>query len=799
MPPVVPPQSPTGPRHDHVDHATASDNNDDVEQPPSTPTRPNNPVSVDEYGQQSTSSKLITPSSRGTSQAATARSGLTSHKSLGPFIGEDIAMSNRRVQVPFTDLLKVLLKKCAANPDTGKDSLLDAVLDSCVEFCNSDSFQQIAQAELNEYCTVPRTDERIGFLPFKNFMNKLLVALEAEKANFPQLKDLSKLNPRLHKLEPSMMVHLYDVGLDEDDAVTRSPDFIMVAKTLLKAGKFKWTEILTTWELKLAGKKGFPTALEIYSKKDPKKHVFLPDGPILKSDQMSATNLYADRNPNPSLPEQPVGDISSSRANEGASAAIPAGNSKKRSAGEDIDGNIFDKAAAVAKRVKQADKYKNLEPNPQNASYGSEMLCRGIYSFHSLNFLVVDDVIWVWWYDRQNAIQSSGLNFVEDAPHFIALLLALQRFDVADWGVDPGLASPSMFMARHGHLKAVNVDFGNSMVVTIKKLPTKHLHLPGPVLKGRATSICEAESNSDNSTDMVVKAYWPERTRLNEAHIIKDNKRKLSEEPELIKNLPPLLASIDIPSSNTGNILRELGVQPAEGDSNERVLRLLLFRKLVPLHKVEDQRQVLQGWVQCLKCHYALWNKDTEHGDISVWNLMWDPQTNCGVLNDWDLAFVRGGILVNGVKQEGHGAERTGTMPFMARELLDDPYSLDRQRLYRHEVESFIWVITWICFKVDLPSELDSWHSGDSRIVSTAKDSTVMKAKRQYWKNVPRPFTPIWQVCILLLQVLYDMEALEIDDAKLYDTVMKIAEFKLTTPKTCMLFFHSVYCIPYGE
>ncbi|KAF8982466.1 hypothetical protein BDQ17DRAFT_1226447, partial [Cyathus striatus] len=84
--------------------------------------------------------------------------------------------------------------------------------------------------------------------------------------------------------------------------------------------------------------------------------------------------------------------------------------------------------------------------------------------------------------------------------------------------------------------------------------------------------------------------------------------------------------------------------------------------------------------------HYALWKNGFEHGDISIWNLMWDATNKCGTLNDWDLAYVR--------ETEGKGPakERTGTLPFMARELLEEP---GQQRLYRHEVESFIWVITY--------------------------------------------------------------------------------------------------------
>jgi len=60
---------------------------------------------------------------------------------------------------------------------------------------------------------------------------------------------------------------------------------------------------------------------------------------------------------------------------------------------------------------------------------------------------------------------------------------------------------------------------------------------------------------------------------------------------------------------------------------------------------------------------FKLWQLGFQHGDPSLSNLMINPMTKRGVLNDWDLSYDRssGG-------DEGHvaGSEKTGTLPFMA-------------------------------------------------------------------------------------------------------------------------------------
>ncbi|KAJ8581442.1 hypothetical protein M405DRAFT_925222, partial [Rhizopogon salebrosus TDB-379] len=88
--------------------------------------------------------------------------------------------------------------------------------------------------------------------------------------------------------------------------------------------------------------------------------------------------------------------------------------------------------------------------------------------------------------------------------------------------------------------------------------------------------------------------------------------------------------------------------------------------------------------------HFDLWQGGVYHRDVSSPNLMWRKDKNgnlLGVLNDYDLSSLR-------ITQGPQGNERTGTVPFMALELL----TKEGQRgevghLYHHDLESFMWVL----------------------------------------------------------------------------------------------------------
>ncbi|GBE85467.1 hypothetical protein SCP_0706540 [Sparassis crispa] len=88
---------------------------------------------------------------------------------------------------------------------------------------------------------------------------------------------------------------------------------------------------------------------------------------------------------------------------------------------------------------------------------------------------------------------------------------------------------------------------------------------------------------------------------------------------------------------------------------------------------------------------------------------MYDPDTQRSVLNDFDLAVVREG---SEEEREPAGKMRTGTVPFMALDLLMPGYYGGKiARLYRHDLESFVWVLPFVLlrnYSPDQDAQLDT-------------------------------------------------------------------------------------------
>ncbi|KAG5649498.1 hypothetical protein H0H81_003462 [Sphagnurus paluster] len=99
-------------------------------------------------------------------------------------------------------------------------------------------------------------------------------------------------------------------------------------------------------------------------------------------------------------------------------------------------------------------------------------------------------------------------------------------------------------------------------------------------------------------------------------------------------------------------------------------------------------------------CHYhAFMQGRVLHRDLSENNLMFDHTDGDiikGILNDWDMASY---VDENDEIQLSTATHRTGTVPFMARDLLvagDPP-----PHLYRHDLESFFYILVWAALHYD--------------------------------------------------------------------------------------------------
>ncbi|RDB19220.1 hypothetical protein Hypma_013559 [Hypsizygus marmoreus] len=118
------------------------------------------------------------------------------------------------------------------------------------------------------------------------------------------------------------------------------------------------------------------------------------------------------------------------------------------------------------------------------------------------------------------------------------------------------------------------------------------------------------------------------------------------------------------------------------------------------LWQVDNVVEFEQVFLDCVECHYHAFNDGKVlHRDLSENDLMFKRKGGevKGILNDWDMASSLNAI--NKV-QNSTAKHRTGTLPFMARELLVD--KTPPTHLYRHDLESFFYILVWAVVHYDL-------------------------------------------------------------------------------------------------
>ena len=136
--------------------------------------------------------------------------------------------------------------------------------------------------------------------------------------------------------------------------------------------------------------------------------------------------------------------------------------------------------------------------------------------------------------------------------------------------------------------------------------------------------------------------------------------------------------------------------------------------------------------------HFKLWKLGFQHRDPSLGNLMLNPATKHGVLNDWDLGYDP-----HCPRSDWTHGERTGTIPFMALDLLSVHNWRGRMtRLYRHELEGFIWILVWVFIQYDgsklKEAKLVNWSTGNYSQCRLAKrdmmDNPNQHPPMKFWK-----------------------------------------------------------------
>ncbi|THH27425.1 hypothetical protein EUX98_g6756 [Antrodiella citrinella] len=318
-----------------------------------------------------------------------------------------------------------------------------------------------------------------------------------------------------------------------------------------------------------------------------------------------------------------------------------------------------------------------------------------------------------------------------------------------------------------------------------------------PILAGVGTTLCL------DGARLVAKITSPREALPAEDRLIRILRRKLNEDDharQYLKHVVDLKCSFSCKMDDKQMKLPRCLMGPV-ADDHRRGFRILIMSEYLPLEHINSPAELKQIFIDTITGHHWVWKTShILHRDISYGNIMFYREfdgTNeqvVGVLTDWDMAakqeyedqgtqetdfeFMRlmerqaqmaddDGNCEERLQQnesskrneEVRGRQkfglrvRVGTAPFMACDLLQ-PDSVPRRHLYRHDLESFFWVLTWFCVVFN-PIEhtidtIPAWDSSNWLNVGKAKVGflTITKEYTGLIARVHADYLPIDKMCI---------------------------------------------------
>ncbi|OJA20354.1 hypothetical protein AZE42_12668, partial [Rhizopogon vesiculosus] len=490
---------------------------------------------------------------------------------IRPWIKRDIQDYKRAL---IDDMLKELLYRCKL--ESGSDSasasefeskekekeekekvrLLHDAFKAGLALCKVAAMREAMEKHLTDFINAPT--EVPSYEPFVRAVNHALTQLRDVNING---MITSKAAEDSEYIEGGIIFHHNDYPIKQKHQgvdTIRKPVVVVVsyesARSAMKDGKkakrtqlysdiackkpgdnFTWPVVLSTFEFKCTPKK---------NKGENEKLKYDTVGVVDPPDIAE----YMDYGKGRSNAVQPTGSTSVPVAASLQVQGMATRSSQKRNA-ETLGSN---EGTTNSKRVKSNnedpndEKPKRTDPIAQNGMYAAEMFAAHPMRQHVISCVVEDETIYIWYFDRQNAIQCSGFNFVHDPVRFLVLLLAMQRLPYAHWGhnltfeVEP----EERIEVEDEVLGTVDLKFDFSS-------PDCTTHYG---LRGRATNVFPVESTrlshlaqnlpSRNNTDkLVAKIYWPEESRQGEAEILEEVHRIANEHPNVMDHVPDVIWS----------------------------------------------------------------------------------------------------------------------------------------------------------------------------------------------------------------------------------------------------------------
>lgn len=460
------------------------------------------------------------------------------------------------------------------------------------------------------------------------------------------------------------------------------------------------------------------------------------------------------------------------------------------------------------------------------ARYAREVLAAQDTRRFVLGFTLCGSLMRVWEFDRLGGIASErfDINKEDGALQFVTTILGFLRMNEELLGFDPTI-----------------VTSGDRQYIEIERNDVKERLVIDEVMQrarcvaGRATTCWKAHPEGDPQTLLVIKDSWQytdrdeegellrEATQKGVAHVaryyhhmtvrirdaeddIRQNVRRGLDITKATNHRPGVgMQSSSVtaamaprqgrstsagekrPSSETGSSLppskrccSTSSLKAGVGTQTNRVHRRVIIRDYgKPIYSASTHSKLLVALEHCIDGHQSLYKAGFLHRDISVNNLMINEEEQNPSLRafliDLDLA-------IRTTRVESSGARgKTGTRAFMAIGAL-----LGEEHSFMHDLESFFWVLFWICIHYDGPAKsrvvtrFEKWNYVDTEELAGMKLGVVAKEAiflKTTSDNVTEYYAPLIPVLNKLRKVVFPGDKpWDREDERLYSQMTNILQ-----------------------
>ncbi|KAK0621805.1 serine/threonine-protein kinase Sgk2 [Bombardia bombarda] len=392
--------------------------------------------------------------------------------------------------------------------------------------------------------------------------------------------------------------------------------------------------------------------------------------------------------------------------------------------------------------------------------YAREVLAAQDTRRFVLGFTICGSLMRIWEFDRLGGIASEQFDINKDGLQFVSTVLGFLWMSEEELGFDP-----TIMTANDKRFIEIERDGSTERLIIDEVMQRARC------IAGRATTCWKAHHEGHPQTPLVIKDSWQYPERDEEGELLReatgqgvvnvaryyyhetvqvrgtdDNIRRnvrggldittaTNYRPERSMPPPNMIAKRSCSASPT----------KASGDAlSNRVHRRVILRDYgKPIYEASSRSALLAALEGCIEGHESLRKAAFLHRDISINNLMINEDDDNlswpSFLIDLDLA----------VKEQRDGASgakgKTGTRAFMAIGAL-----LGEQHSFMHDLESFFWVLFWICIHYDAqgkdmgPTEFDSWNYISMELLAKEKKGQVSH-EGDFIRSAEENFTPYYQ------------------------------------------------------